>query len=768
MNVTRCRRPIYLAALLMGSVSLAACGGGGGGSPGGGITTPAPPSTPTTTPTPPPPVTTPPVVVAPIVTPSTTSSEYRRNAGLALIKPEAGWTQGATGAGITVAVIDTGVSTNQTDLAGRVTTFDVVAGRTGEPVGQHGTSVAGVIASAFNNTFTVGVAYEADILGIRADQTGSCDTECKFGSHDLAVAIDYARTHGARVINLSLGSEDGSGSEVRAAMKRAVDAGIVLVASAGNDANENPGFPAAYAVDSRYIGALIAAGALNSSGTALAGFSDRAGTAQDGYLAAPGQNILTNCQATSIGSSCASVSGTSFAAPHIAGALALLLDGFPNISGRDAVDILFRSARDMGEAGTDAVFGRGALDIERAFQPLGALSSPTAAGGTFVVDGTGSAASSGAAFGDVFAGAPAALQTVAYDDYERLYQVNLGSAWRSSARPNPLPAPAPAGTTTSVVQPLDGGGALRVLAFTGTPERVAPAGSHLTAGRGPEATSVSLARGALRLDLWSGRGGMQPAFDGAPADAFTTLAQAGEAMRAGVAVGRWTFSAESGAGLVDPLSRLDLLADPAASREPSRYNRAVAAFTGEDWRVSVGAGALREPAGPLGSMAPASSSLSMPAESRFTSVSGLWRGVPGVQLTADAAFGRTDAGGPLMTLAGAATSSWSFAADVSCARLGLAVCNGVTLSVSQPLRIEAGEVTTTLADVPLDYSDPITFSRRTLSLAPSGREIDLGLGVHRPFGPGTLRLQASALLSPGHRADADVAYGLSAAFRARF
>jgi hypothetical protein len=261
---------------------------------------------------------------------------------------------------------------------------------------------------------------------------------------------------------------------------------------------------------------------------------------------------------------------------------------------------------------------------------------------------------------------------------------------------------------------------------------------------------------------------MQPAFDGAPADAFTSLAQAGQAMRAGVALGRWTFSAESGSGIVDPVSRLDLLADPAASRAPSRYDRAVASFTGDDWRASIGAGALSEPAGPLGSMAPASSSLSMPAESRFTSVSALWRGVPGLALTADAAFGRTDASGSLMTLAGAATSSWSVAADISCAQLGLGACSGVTLSVSQPLRIEAGEVTTMLADVPLDYSDPITFSRRTLSLAPSGREIDLGLGVHRPFGPGTLRLQASALLSPGHRADAQVAYGLSAAFRTRF
>lgn len=318
MTVPKSKTQLCSVVLLVGSSLLGACGGGGG-SPGGGITTPSPPvsSAPAPTPTPVP-VVTPPVVVAP-VTPSVTSSEYRRNPGLALIKPQAAWTQGATGAGVTVAVVDTGVSVNQADLAGRVTTYDVVAGRTGEPAAQHGTSVAGVIASAFNNTFTVGVAYEADILSIRADQGASCATDCLFGAHELALGIDYARTHGARIINLSLGSDEGSGSEVRAAMKRAVDAGIVIVASAGNDAADSPGFPAAYAVDARYAGAMIAAGALNSSGTGLASFSDRAGIAKEGYLAAPGQNIQTNCEASSIGSSCQSVSGTSFAAPHIAG-----------------------------------------------------------------------------------------------------------------------------------------------------------------------------------------------------------------------------------------------------------------------------------------------------------------------------------------------------------------------------------------------------------------------------------------------------------------
>lgn len=768
MNGMRLKRPFLLAAFFISTAPLAACGGGGGGSPGGGVTTPAPPmlTTPAAAPAPAP-VIAPAPVVAPVATPSISGTEYKRNAGLALIKPEAAWTRGATGAGITVAVIDSGVNTGQTDLAGRVTAVDFTSGRTGEPTSDHGTQVAGVIASGFNGAFTVGVAYEANILGLRVDEAGTCDDECKFNSHDIALALDYARTHGARVVNMSLGNDTGSGSEARAAMKRAVDAGMVIVASAGNDGAADPGFPARYAVDARYAGALIAAGALNASGSDLASFSDRAGVAKEGYLAAPGQSIRTNCTTTSSGSTCSVVSGTSFAAPHIAGALALLLDGFPNITGRDAVDILLRSARDMGEPGTDTTFGRGALDIERAFQPIGALSSPTPQGSDFVLDGTGSAASAGAAFGDALISG-GALQTVGYDDYRRLYQVNLGATWRSAARPNPLPASTPAGSSTEVSRPLEGGGALRVAAFVGAPERVSPVGFGLAAGRGQEATAVSLSKGALRLDLWNGRGGMQPAFDGAPQDAFTTLAQAGQAVRAGLALGRWTFSAESGSGLVDPSSNLDLLADPAATRAPSQYGRAVGAFVGESWTVSVGAGALSEPAGPLGSLAPAHSTFAMPAQSRFTSVQTVWRGAPGLQLSAQAAFGRTDADGALMHLADARTSSWALAADIACAQFGIGGCQGVTFSLSQPLRIEAGEISAMLADVPLDYSDPITFSQRTLALSPSARELDVGLGLHRRIAAGVGRLQATALINPGHRADAAVAYGLSASFRTRF
>ncbi len=113
-------------------------------------------------------------------------------------------------------------------------------------------------------------------------------------------------------------------------------------------ATTNPSWPARYAVDPRYAGSVVAVGALTQAGV-MAVYSNKAGSAANGYLSAPGDDITTECDSTG----CVRVSGTSFAAPQVSGALALLMQAFPNLSGRDAVDILLRTADDLGAAGTD-------------------------------------------------------------------------------------------------------------------------------------------------------------------------------------------------------------------------------------------------------------------------------------------------------------------------------------------------------------------------------------------------------------------------------
>src|SRR5690606_3021543 len=152
-----------------------------------------------------------------------------------------------------------------------------------------------------------------------------------------------------------------------------VNAGVVFAVAAGNDTGANPEWPGRYASDSRFAGAVIVTGA-HDAAQQIAEFSNRAGVSQNAFLSAPGVDLVVDCE----GDGCWRVNGTSFASPAVAGALALLLEAFPNLSGRDAVDILLRTGREAGDPGTDVVYGRGLLDIGRDFQPVGTAAPPLA------------------------------------------------------------------------------------------------------------------------------------------------------------------------------------------------------------------------------------------------------------------------------------------------------------------------------------------------------------------------------------------------------
>jgi len=749
------------ARALAGSLSaltLAACGGGAD-TPGGGVTTTPPPAPTVPTPLPPPPA-----------TPNTTSSEYLRNPGLALIKPALAWTQGATGAGITVAVVDSGVRADQTDLQGQVSaqSTDIVGNRTGtgEPVSNHGTQVAGVIASKFNSAFTVGVAYDATILSVRVDGN-TCDPECSYATVDIAAGIDYARTHGAKVVNLSLGTESPSPT-IREALRRAADAGMVIAVSAGNDARSDPDWPARYATDSTISGALIAVGGLNAAGSALASFSNRAGVAQSGFLAAPGEEVLTDCTTTATGSSCWRVNGTSIAAPHVAASLALLLDGFPNLTGREAVDVLLRTARDLGDPGTDSTNGRGALDLDRAFSPVGTLSLPTVGGQVAIASSADQEPMLiGSAFGDALVG-KAALATVGYDDYRRLFRVDLGAAYRQQKRAL-APTPEPAAARSATELSFNDGGRLTLAVQKAEPDIARPLGMlALSEAISADAVAASYRKGAFSFDIWSGRGGTAPGFEGAPRDAFAALTEADHAARVGFTQGSWTFSAEGASGVRGFLPGLDF-APAGETGEAVRYARAAAQLRGAGWTASFGAGALTEEGGPLGGYVSSRSDMALPSSSRFLTWAADWALAPGLGLFGQGAVGGTKAEGRMLTIRNATSTSWMAGARIDCARVGIG-CSTLLLSLSQPLRIEGGAVSAVLADQPLAYFDPLTYSRRTLSLRPSGRELDLSLGVTWAEVPrlGSLRLNAMAVFDEGHRKGVDTVYVVSTSLRKSF
>lgn len=273
------------------------------------------------------------------------------NWGLDLVNAPEAWAQGFTGEDTVVAVIDTGVDYTHVDLDDNLwVNSGEIAGNGIDDDGNgyvddvrgwdfveddnnpmdlrgHGTHVAGTIAAENNGFGVTGVAYNAQIMPVRVlNENGS-----GFWS-DVADGIIYAADNGADVINLSLGG--GYSSAIEAAVEYATALGSVVVMAAGNSGASQPTYPANFATDWG-----IAVGAVNSSNR-MAWFSNQAGTTPLDYVVAPGVSVLS----TTPGNAYASYSGTSMAAPHVAGVAALLLSANPHLTSAQVESILTATA----------------------------------------------------------------------------------------------------------------------------------------------------------------------------------------------------------------------------------------------------------------------------------------------------------------------------------------------------------------------------------------------------------------------------------------
>ncbi|WP_375600728.1 S8 family peptidase [Brevundimonas sp. SH203] len=683
---------------------------------------------------------------------------------MADIKVQSAWSSGATGSGVTVAVVDSGIANTLPELEGRISSAstDVVSGRNTPYVesSSHGTRVSGVIASNFNGFGTIGVAYQSTILSIRADISDCKDKDDKvcFTSSDLVRALDYAVANGVKIINMSLGGDGRLGSAFEAALLRAVSSGAVIVASSGNDGEANPGWPARYAVDPRFAGGVIAVGSHGSTDV-MSSFSNKAGDTATAYISAPGEEIVTGCE----GTSCWRVSGTSFSAPHVSGALALLMQAFPNLSARQALAILVDTARDAGDPGTDIVYGRGLLDLANAFRPTGTTSTPMADGGAIktAIEPGGFI---GGAFGDAF-GRQTALNTVLYDAYDRMFAVQLGGAYPTAPSRSYQPAPFEQNQTATTSLTLPGGGRLNLVAAQPgpTPEPIAPRHDLYNApwmGDEPrQEAMLNLESGRLSFSAWQGRGGAASPFGGAAGDGFSALAQADHAVRGAMRFGAVTVSAESGGGdRRMPLRRVE--------QDASTYSRASIGWRGADGGLSFSVGALDERLGPLGAFLPGGSDFALPSRTAFYALGGDWTVTPGLRLIGEAGLGSTRIEGRFLSMDRAAISSnWRLGLLTGCSIL----CDRISFTLAQPLRIESGAFSAYLADVPADYFDPLTYSRRSFSAAPSGRQIDFVIGGERYLWDGSsVTLQAVASHEPRHVADAAPEFALIGGWRRRF
>jgi subtilisin family serine protease len=295
----------------------------------------------------------------------------------AIAAPEA-WAAGYTGQGTTIAVIDTGVDLDHPDLvsslfvnAGEIAGNNIdddsngfvddvhgydFAGRDANPndTNGHGTHVAGTIAASKNGVGATGVAPDAKILPIRVlsdDGSGS--------SIDVAAGIRYAAQMGADIINLSVGGQYSS--VIDAAIRYAGTFGSLVVIAAGNEAASVPSYPARFSSQYSHV---ISVGAYGSSGS-LASFSNDVGNSRSVQVDAPGAGIFS----AYVGGGYATLSGTSMAAPHIAGLASLILSANPNLTSPELRSLLAQGT--IGKANGSDSLGKASAKSSVAYAAAG-------------------------------------------------------------------------------------------------------------------------------------------------------------------------------------------------------------------------------------------------------------------------------------------------------------------------------------------------------------------------------------------------------------
>ena len=258
---------------------------------------------------------------------------------------------GNKGAGVKVAIIDSGIDYSHPDLNDNYAGGYDFANNDDDPMDDngHGTHVAGIVAAEDDGDGVVGVAPEASLYALKV--LGSSGS----GSYsDVIAALQWCVDNGIQVTNNSYGSSGDPGYTVKDAFDEANTSGVLHVAAAGNSGNppgkgDNIIYPARYE-------SVIAVAATDQSDK-RARFSS---TGPDVELAAPGVGIYS----TLPGNSYDAWSGTSMASPHVAGVVALMI--VANISDTDIRGQLQSTADDLGDPGQDSLYGYGLVDADEA------------------------------------------------------------------------------------------------------------------------------------------------------------------------------------------------------------------------------------------------------------------------------------------------------------------------------------------------------------------------------------------------------------------
>ena len=262
---------------------------------------------------------------------------------------ETAWAEGLDGAGVTVAVIDSGLNTAHEDLASArlaagwnvLNESDDITDTVG-----HGTFIAGLLAAGRNNGIGIsGLTPQAELVPIK------CFSDSNRTSVSYIIAAIYLAVdrYDCDVINLSLGTETPS-QALTDAVTYALEHGVIVVSAVGNTGGTHHLYPAA---DSRVVG-------VGSVGTSLlaSSFSQKNDSV---FVVAPGEEIVSLSNIDNAGYT--SGKGTSFATPFVSALAVMAKEHDPDITAAEFQELLRTTARDLGEPGYDVQYGYGLMDM---------------------------------------------------------------------------------------------------------------------------------------------------------------------------------------------------------------------------------------------------------------------------------------------------------------------------------------------------------------------------------------------------------------------
>lgn len=702
----------------------------------------------------------------------TASAEYQNSVGLAQINAAEGYARRTAGLpggqGVRVAVIDSGIDRSHPDLGNLAPTSFSVGGEA-LAAETHATFVAGIIGATRSQTGQAGdmhgVAYRATLVNLQAARPSSGDV-ASFDLADVAAAIRAAAGaagaptgFASDILNLSLGGSSDSGGVMLDALRAAADSNRIMVIALGNQAGGGPLLPAALVADPDIAGLAIAVGNATADGDAASGSSLCGADIQEYCLFAPGSSIRST-----IPSGYGIGSGTSFAAPHVAGAAAVVKAAFPGISNRDVVDRLLATARDLGDP---EVFGRGLLDLEAAMAPVGELG--LAATGR-VADPRPTLAASTLALGSAFALDPSGRallgRAIALDAMGFPFPVDLAGRVRIERRGLGLDAMlAPGLPTLAASDPAAG----VTLSFAAAVlDDSAPAGYGLALGLAAEPAPPAHLQAALgeHLELFLSLNGSSattagPAALPGPGHGFV----AAEALLAPFDRIAGLQSGGGGRLALGPATALTVSAFTAADHgEPAAALQKVELSHRPFGRLDLrlGHGWLQEEAGLLGSRSAGAFGGSTAGAAQFLHAAALVPLSERIRLLGSYSFGSGRLGG-----AGAGLLSRLEVEHAEAFALGLliddlaAAGDRLDLLLGQPLRAGAARARIALP-VGRTPGGAVRHERQALDLSPPGRELAAQAVYRLPLaGPGrSLTIGGLLRLAPGHDPGAPPELGL--------